>query len=140
MIVTVTSLLSGVGDATLVGLSAVAYFAVLQAAFYRSAFTTAVLVAFVPVTVELLWPPVTRPELDHLALAGVCLGTVATSLAFGRAVVARRSVTLAVTVGFAGVTWAVVARGSFGEDAVWYHLLATPLVGVVAVASLSVGG
>ncbi len=125
-------------DWPVVLLLGVSYFAAVQVMFYISNFTTLVPVAFLPVVFETVRSPSTQFSVDLLALAGVFLGSLATSLVFGRALVDRRVPALVVTAGFLLLTWIVVARQAFGEDAVWYHLLATPGAGCVAVASLLV--
>jgi len=117
----------------------VGYFAVIQTAFYVSSFTTLATVAFVPVLFETIISSTTQLALDHLALAGVFFGILSMCLAFGIAVVTRQLVTLAVTVGFATSTWLIVGRQAFGEDAVWYYLIATPIVGAVSAVLLWTG-
>lgn len=114
------------------------YFASIQLMFYLSSFTTLAPVAFLPVMIETVRSPTTQFSVDLVALAGVFLGNLVMSLVFGRALVSQRVPALAVTVGFLVLTWVIVVQQLFGEDAVWYHLLATPVTGCVAVVLLLV--
>lgn len=117
----------------------VVYFAVIQAAFYLSSFTTLATVAFVPVLFETVTSSPTQLGPDHFALAGVFFGLLSVCLAFGVGVVRKQPATLAVTVGFAVLTWLIVGRQAFGEDAVWYYLVATPVVGAASAVLLWIG-
>ena len=117
---------------------AVSYFAAVQVCFYLSSFTTLTPVAAFPVIVETIRSP-TQLSLDLFALVGVTAGTSAVSVVFGRSVVEVQLLPLAVTLAFLFATWLVVTDQRLGEQAIWYYLLATPVAGGVAVASLCVG-
>lgn len=114
------------------------YFGAVQTAFYLSNFTTSVPIAFLPFLYRVLFSD-TRVSADLLMFAVIFFGNLSLSVVFGESILLRRLVPLALTTGFLAVTWLVVERQAFGEAAIWYQLLATPIVGTVSVVLLFVG-